>query len=71
MSGLHGGESHFITPGEAEERGLDAPKTGNAECPWCGRMLEPRGVMLNGRVAWGAYEPCGCDGEAAAAKCYR
>ena len=68
MSGLHGSESHFITPGEAEERGLNAPKAGSAECPWCGRVLEPRGVMLNGRVAWVAYEPCGCDGEAAAAK---
>lgn len=68
MSGLHGSESHFITPGEAEERGLNAPKAGSAECPWCGHVLEPRGVMLNGRVAWVAYEPCGCDGEAAAAK---
>ena len=66
MSGLHGSESHFITPGEAEERGLNAPKAGSAECPWCGRVLEPRGVMLNGRVAWVAYEPCGCDGEVAA-----
>ena len=68
MSGEHAGESGFITPEEAKERGLNAPKSGNAECPWCGRMLEPRGVMLNGRVAWVAYEPCGCDGEAAAAK---
>ena len=68
MSGEHASESGFITPEEAKERGLNAPKSGNAECPWCGRMLEPRGVMLNGRVAWVAYEPCGCDGEATAAK---
>ncbi len=68
MSGEHGNESHFVTPGEAKDRGLNAPKGGNTECPWCGRVLEPRGVMLNGRVAWVAYEPCGCDGEAAAAK---
>ena len=45
MSGLHGSESHFITPGEAEERGLNAPKAGSAECPWCGRVLEPRRLL--------------------------
>lgn len=68
MSGEHGCENSFITPDEAKERGLNAPRGGSAECPWCGRALEPRGVRLNGRVAWVAYEPCGCEGEEAAAK---
>lgn len=68
MSGEHGIESNFITPNDARERGLNGPKSDGAECPWCGRTLEPRGVMLNGRVAWVAYEPCGCEGEAAAAR---
>lgn len=58
----------FITPSEARERGLNGPKGGGVECPWCGRKLEPRGIMLNGRVAWVTSEPCGCEGEERAAK---
>ena len=68
MSGLHGGESHFITPEMAKEQGLNSPKSEGTDCPFCGRILEPRGVMLNGRVAWVAFEPCGCEGEANAVK---
>ena len=68
MPDERGGESCFITPGEARERGLNGPKDDGMECPWCGRKLEPRGIMLNGRVAWVTSEPCGCEGEAAAAK---
>ena len=66
MPGEHGNESHLITPEKAKEQGLNSPKSEGTDCPFCGRILEPRGVMLNGRVAWVAYEPCGCDGEAAA-----
>lgn len=62
------GECRFISPDEARERGLNGPKGGEYECPWCGRSLEPRGIMLNGRIAWVTCEPCGCDGEARAAK---
>jgi DNA replication protein DnaC/primosomal protein DnaI len=68
MSGEHGNESHLITPDDAVERGMNGPKDEGAECPWCGRVLEPRGVILNGRVAWVAYESCGCEGEAKAAR---
>lgn len=68
MPGEHGNESHLITPADAVERGMNGPKGEGAECPWCGRVLESRGVLLNGRVAWVAYEPCGCEGEANAAK---
>lgn len=52
-----------ITPEEAERRGLNGPMGERAECPWCGRELEPRGFMLNGRVAWVTSERCGCEGE--------
>ena len=68
MPGEHRNESHLITPEMAKEQGLNSPKSEGTDCPFCGRILEPRGVMLNGRVAWVACEPCGCDGEAAAAK---
>lgn len=61
-------ECRLITPEEAKERGLNEPKADDAECPWCGRHLEPRGVILNGRVAWVSCEPCGCEGEEKAAK---
>ena len=47
---------------------MNSPKSEGTDCPFCGRILEPRGVIMNGRVAWVAYEPCGCEGEAAAAK---
>lgn len=52
-----------ITPEEAEQRGLNGPMGERAECPWCGRELEPRGFILNGRVAWVSRERCGCEGE--------
>ena len=68
MSGEHRNESHLITPEMAKEQGLNSPKSEGTDCPFCGRILEPRGVIMNGRVAWVAYEPCGCEGEAAAAK---
>ena len=68
MPGEHGNESHLITPEKAKEQGLNSPKSEGTDCPFCGRVLEPRGVIMNGRVAWVAYEPCGCEGEAAAAK---
>lgn len=68
MPDEHDGGSGFITPGEARERGLNDPKDDGVECPWCGRKLEPRGIMLNGRVAWVTSEPCGCEGEERAAK---
>lgn len=68
MSGEHRNESHLITPEMAKEQGLNSPKSEGTDCPFCGRVLEPRGVIMNGRVAWVAYEPCGCEGEAAAAK---
>lgn len=68
MSDEHDGRSGFITPSEAKERGLNGPKGDCVECPWCGRELEPRGILLNGRVAWVTSEPCGCEGEERAAK---
>ena len=68
MSGEHENENPFITPEMAKEQGLNSPKSEGTDCPFCGRILEPRGVMLNGRVAWVAFEPCGCEGEANAAK---
>lgn len=68
MPGEHRNESHLITPEMAKEQGLNSPKSEGTDCPFCGRILEPRGVIMNGRVAWVAYEPCGCEGEAAAAK---
>lgn len=67
MPGGSEGDCHFITPNEAAERGLSGPKGEWPECPWCGRKLEPRGIMLGGRIAWVTSEPCGCDGEARAA----
>ena len=67
MSGEYENENHFITPEEAYELGLNCPESDGAECPWCGRVLKPRGVMLGGRVAWVTYESCGCDGELNAA----
>ncbi|WP_283169983.1 ATP-binding protein [Curtanaerobium respiraculi] len=60
-------EFSYITPEEAKQRGLNAPK-GDDECPWCGRRLEARGVILNGRVAWVSRERCGCEGEMRAEK---
>jgi DNA replication protein DnaC/primosomal protein DnaI len=68
MSGEHENENPFITPEMAKEQGLNSPKSEGTDCPFCGRILEPRGVMLNGRVAWVAFEPCGCEGEASAVK---
>ncbi len=68
MPDEHDDERYFITPGEAKERGLNGPKDGGVECPWCGRELEPRGIMLNGRIAWVTSEPCGCEGEVRAAE---
>lgn len=68
MPDEHEDECCFITPDEARERGLNGPKYGAVECPWCGRELEPRGIMLNGRVAWVTSESCGCDGEIRAAR---
>lgn len=61
-----GGEANLITPAEAEALGLNGPERGDAECPWCGRALEPRGIVLKGRVAWVSCESCGCEGEALA-----
>lgn len=68
MPDEHEDECYFITPAEARERGLNGPKNGDLECPWCRRRLEPRGIMLNGRIAWVTSEPCGCDGEKRAAR---
>ena len=62
------GECRLMTPEEAAKRGLNAPKDGKVECEWCGRELEPRGIMLNGRVAWVSCESCGCEGELRAAE---
>lgn len=67
MADDHEGECHFITPAGAVESGLNAPKGDSSRCEWCGRELEPRGIMLNGRVAWVSSEPCGCEGEERAA----
>ena len=60
--------SAFLTPESAREKGLDFPEPPEYACPHCGRKLEPRGVALNGRIAWISHEPCGCEGELRAAE---
>ena len=61
-------QSTFLTPKSAREKGLDFPAPPECSCPHCGRELEPRGVALNGRVAWISHESCGCEGELQAAE---
>lgn len=61
----------FLTPDSAREGGFDFPEPPECTCPHCGRELEPRGIALNGRVAWISHGPCGCDGEVGAAEAER
>lgn len=39
---------------------------GPRPCPCCGRTLAPLTADLNGREVFAGWEPCGCDGAAAA-----
>ncbi|NBJ66131.1 ATP-binding protein [Adlercreutzia caecimuris] len=39
---------------------------GPKPCPHCGRVLQPLTADLNGREVFAGWEPCGCDGAAAA-----
>ena len=60
-----GGGTSLITPAQARERGL-GPDPPEARCPHCGRVLEARGVIVGGRVAWVSRERCACRGAKAA-----
>lgn len=54
----------FVTLRDAEELGLTFEEPACCTCPWCGRVLEPLGAVLFGRVRWISHERCGCEGEA-------
>lgn len=49
-------------------RGSRHTPSGEVACPHCGRMLRARSVEVGGTRVFCGYEPCGCAGEAAAAR---
>ena len=55
----------LIGPAQARELGL-GPEPPAARCPFCGRALEARGVVVGERVVWVSRERCSCSGAAAA-----
>lgn len=58
----------FLRPREAEGMGLATDEMPELACEYCGKRLDPLGIVLNGRVAWVGRQECGCDGEAEAAR---
>ena len=58
----------MLTPEDARELGLGPEAPEPYPCPHCGKQLERRGINVGGRVLWVSHEPCGCPGEAEAAR---
>jgi DNA replication protein DnaC len=57
-------EGRLISASEALERGLVDKEPEPIPCEYCGKMLEPLGVMFRGRLHWVSHVECGCEGEA-------
>lgn len=56
-------EGGLLTVEEARLKNFDFSEPEPRACPWCGRTLEPLGILLGGIVRWVTQEPCGCEGE--------
>ena len=67
-AGARGEGLGMLTPEDARELGLGPEAPEPYPCPHCGKQLERRGINVGGRVLWVSHEPCGCPGEAEAAR---
>lgn len=55
----------LITRAEAEALGIETPDVSDTVCKWCGRELEPLGMIgFNDAFIWIGYRECDCEGAA-------
>ena len=64
MSEKREGEAKgLMSLSEAKELGVNMPEPPESECPWCGRELEPLGMVgFSDAFFWIGVEECDCDG---------
>ncbi len=56
------GDGTLLTEKDLEELGIRFEKPERQRCRFCGKELEPLGVLFMGEVKWVATKSCECDG---------